>query len=49
MTVAEMINKLSKYSLTAKVFDYDDKDYIISDIVYDPESDELYAKFDFAK
>lgn len=49
MTVAEIIEKLSKYDENARVLDFDDVDYMISNIFYDPETDEIYVEFDTAE
>ncbi|MDD3414844.1 MAG: hypothetical protein PHY47_12690 [Lachnospiraceae bacterium] len=46
ITIKEIIDKLSKFNQTAKVKDYDDNGYEISDIYYDKEKDEIYVKFD---
>jgi len=49
MTIGEIIAKLSAYVPTATILDYEDEDFMVSDIVYDSEKDNLYVKFQEVK
>ena len=46
LTIQEIIDKLSEFEPTAKVKDYDNPEYEISDIFYNEETDGIYVEFE---